>query len=267
MAVATNKRAAHDRSTSLTFVSPATPLADTEELPELGSLRVSEDILRAAFFVDPALMHEDDAAADVAGKLHLMRDHQERHSLGGKLAHHRQNFGDQFRIERRGNLVAEKCGRPHGERAGNGDALLLAARELIRIGVELVAQPHPLQHLAGDGFCLGLRSFLDHGLRQHDIAAGAQVREKVELLKDHADLETQRLQMHLVSEELRTGHGDGAAGDGLQTVDAAKQGRFARTALADNGDDFPRLYIEIDAFQHLGGAKAFADFSDFDERH
>ncbi|MGO7903020.1 hypothetical protein ACC719_37315, partial [Rhizobium ruizarguesonis] len=28
---------------------------------------------------------------------------------------------------------------------------------------------------------------------------------------------------------------------------------------------FAGIHIEIDAFQHLGGAKALADFSDFDE--
>lgn len=73
--------------------------------------------------------------------------------------------------------------------------------------------------------------------------------------------------MQIVFEKLRAGDRYGTGRNRLQPVDAAKQGRFSRSALADDGDDLAWLDIEVDALQNLVAAIAFADFSDFDERH
>ena len=59
-----------------------------------------------------------------------------------ELLHHAQNFIHQGRIERAGRLVVEQNFGIHGQGAGNGRALLLAARELDRKMVSLVAQAH-----------------------------------------------------------------------------------------------------------------------------
>jgi hypothetical protein len=58
-----------------------------------------------------------------------------------------EHLADQLGVERARDLVEQHHLGAHGQRAGDGDALLLAARELRRVGVELVAQPHLLEQL------------------------------------------------------------------------------------------------------------------------
>ena len=57
----------------------------------------------------------------------------------------REHLADELGVERRGRLVEEHQLRPHGKRAGDRDALLLAARELDRVGVALVGEPDALE--------------------------------------------------------------------------------------------------------------------------
>ena len=87
------------------------------------------------------------SGADVAREAHLVRDHHQRHALGGQLLDHLQHLVDQLRVERRGDLVAQQHRGLHGQRAGDGHALLLAAGELARVGVELVGQADRCQQL------------------------------------------------------------------------------------------------------------------------
>ena len=85
-------------------------------------------------------VHERDALADVAGEAELVGDDDHGHAGRREIAHHGQHLADEFGVERRGRLVEQDQLRPHGERAGDGDALLLAAGELRWIGVALVAE-------------------------------------------------------------------------------------------------------------------------------
>ena len=59
----------------------------------------------------------------------------------GEILHHRQHLAGQFGIERRGDLVEQHQLGLHRQRAGDGDALLLAARELLGIGSALSVRP------------------------------------------------------------------------------------------------------------------------------
>ena len=60
-----------------------------------------------------------------------------------------EHLADQLGVERRGRLV-EQHAPPgsQGQRAGDGDALLLPAGQLPRVGVGLVGQPDPVEQLA-----------------------------------------------------------------------------------------------------------------------
>src|SRR5712691_5874305 len=105
--------------------------------------RVSEDFLEEALRAllagaakeglglaglhDHALVHEDDAVGDLAGEAHLVGDDDHGHALAGEVQHDVEHFVDDFGIERAGGLVEEHHLGPHGERARDGDALLLAA--------------------------------------------------------------------------------------------------------------------------------------------
>ena len=67
----------------------------------------------------------------------------------GELLHHVEHLADQLRVERRGGLVEEHELRLHGQGAGDGDALLLPAGELRRVGVQLVVEADPREQRLG----------------------------------------------------------------------------------------------------------------------
>jgi len=62
-------------------------LDHAKELLEFRRLGIGKNIFRRADLVHAALMHEDDARADVAGKLHFMRHHQQGHAFLCQFAH------------------------------------------------------------------------------------------------------------------------------------------------------------------------------------
>ncbi len=212
-------------------------------------------------------MHEHHAAAHVAGEAHLVRDHQQRHALRRQRLHDGQHLVDELGIERRRDLVAQEGDRLHGERPGDGDALLLAARELVRVGVELVREADLVENAPCDGLGFRLRGLLDDHLREHHVAARGMVREQVEALEDHADLQSQRLQVGRILPDMGSRDRDRTIVDALEPVDASQQRRLARAALADDGDHLAAVDVEVDALEDLVCAEALADLSDLDERH
>ena len=56
-----------------------------------------------------------------------MADDDHRHALVGELLHDGEDLADHLGVERARGLVEEHQARPHRQRAGDGDALLLAA--------------------------------------------------------------------------------------------------------------------------------------------
>jgi len=91
-------------------------------------------------------------------------------------------------IEAAGGLVGEDDLGPLEERARDGDALLLAAREARGEVAGATPEPDPLEHLVG----AMERSLARHGAvgeepRQRHVLPAAQVVEEVEGLEDEAD--------------------------------------------------------------------------------
>ena len=78
----------------------------TEELLELRGLWFAEKFFRWPDFMHSSLVHEYHAVAHFTCKAHFMRNHDQRHAFGSKLAHYTQYFVDQLRVKRRGNFVA-----------------------------------------------------------------------------------------------------------------------------------------------------------------
>ena len=76
----------------------------------------------------------------------------------------------------------------HGEGAGDGDALLLAAGELAGVLVGLLGDADAFQQLHGVGLDLGAGAMAHANRGEGDVLHGRQMREEVELLEDHADL-------------------------------------------------------------------------------
>ena len=91
-----------------------------------------------------------------------------------------------FRIDVAGRLVGDEQLGPADHRAGDGDALLLAARQGRRPGAGAVGEADPGEHLAHRRLEILV---LDPGdpQRQRDIVEGRQVRDQPEILEDDAD--------------------------------------------------------------------------------
>jgi hypothetical protein len=86
------------------------------------------------------VVHEQHAVSDLAGELHLVRPHPQRHALLGERLDDREHLADEFGIERRRDLVAQQHRRLHGQRTRDGHALLLPPGELVGPRIELVRQ-------------------------------------------------------------------------------------------------------------------------------
>ena len=94
-------------------------------------------------------------------------------------------------VQRTGGLVAEQNFGVRRQCTGNGDALLLAAGQLGRVGVGLVGQAHHLQKLTGAFFGVGLlHPGQLHG--EADVLQAAALHQQIELLEDHGDLPAAR---------------------------------------------------------------------------
>jgi hypothetical protein len=85
-----------------------------------------------------------------------------------------------------GRLVGEEDVGVHGERAGDGDALHLAARQLGRLVVHAVAEADALEELGRRA--RGVPSGDSAEEQRHlDVLECADLREQVEVLEDEAD--------------------------------------------------------------------------------
>ena len=90
------------------------------------------------------------------------------------------------RVEAARRLVAEEEPRPPHDRAGDRDALALAAREGPRERAGPSEEPDPVEHLARLAASLGLRAAREEE-RQRDVLLGRQLRQQVVELEDEAD--------------------------------------------------------------------------------
>ena len=196
-----------------------------------------EEIGGGALFDDRALGHEDDAVGDLAREAHLMRDDDHRHAVFRKVAHQIEHLADHLGVERGGRLVEEHDLGRHGERAHDGDTLLLAAGEHRGILVCLVGKADALKQRHGllVGLRLGLEAQLDG--REGDVLLDCHMREEVEVLEHHAHLAAVEVQVDLLAVEGDILEVNGAGGRLLQEVQAAQQRRFAAAGGADDGHD------------------------------
>ena len=108
-----------------------------------------------------------------------------------KLAHDAQDFVAQLRVQRAGRLVEKHHFRFHGQGAGDGDALLLAAGKLGRIGSGFVAQADFGQQSASGSFRFRTGETFDHPRRLGDVLQDGQMRKQIERLENHAGLHPQ----------------------------------------------------------------------------
>ena len=94
------------------------------------------------------------------------------------------------RVEVAGRLVGEQHQRPVDERAGDRDALLLTAGELVGHAGRLAVEADQLEHLGHDPLDRR-RGLADHLEGEGDVLGHRLVRQQPEVLEDAADLPPQ----------------------------------------------------------------------------
>ena len=187
-----------------------------------------EELVGRAGLHDLAVGHKHDTVGNAAGEVHLVRDDDHRHALLGQTDHDLEHLVDHFGIEGARGLVKEHGLGLHGKRAGDGHALLLAARELCGHLIGLLGHAHAAQqvHSTLASLLLGHAQHVDRP--QHDVLQHRHMCKQVELLEHHAQLGTHAgkilafLRQGLALDE------DLARVDGFQAVDGAAHGRLAR---------------------------------------
>ena len=211
-----------------------------------------------------ALVEHRDAVADRLDDLHLVRDDHDGHAqLAVDPAQKLENLARRVRVERGGRLVAEQYLRVGRQCARDGHALLLAARELARIGLHALAQAHQLEQLLRPRDGLGLRHARDLH-RIADVPQRVALGEQVEVLKDHADgaARGQKLLLGHLHQIAAVEHHAALRGR-LQKVHAAQKGGFSGAGGSDNADNGSLFHIEIDALQHMVAAEGFVQVANF----
>ena len=220
----------------------------------------------------------------VAGKGHLVRDDDHGGVLLGERADDLEHLAGQLGVERGGRLVKAQDVRLEGERAGDRHALLLAARELVGVVAHAALQTHLAEQL--DGMVLDLlvdlalvllivRPLLgEQQARQHDVFQRRVLREQVERLEHHAEVQAALADLSVRFAGMVGGVEQRFAVDDdlpgvrrLEEVQAAQQRCLARTRGADDGQRLAALERKADVVQHLGGAEALVDVVDFENRH
>jgi hypothetical protein len=95
-----------------------------------------------------------------------------------------------FGIEVAGRLVGQQQHRLVGQRPGDGDALLLAARQLRRPMLEALAKPQPLQQRSASPRLRVLARRPGDELGNGDVLHCGELRQQMVELVDEADAET-----------------------------------------------------------------------------
>ena len=210
-----------------------------------------EELVGRAGFHDLAVGHKDDAIGHAAGKVHLVRNDDHRHALLGQTDHDLEHLVDHFGIKSARGLVKEHGLGLHGKRAGDGYALLLAARKLCGHLVGLLGHAHATQQVHGalTSFLLGHAQHVDRP--QHDVLQHRHMCEQVELLKHHAQLGAHAGKVFAFLRQGLALDENLARVDGFQAVDGSAHGRLARARRTDHNDDLAAVDREIDVVEDV----------------
>ena len=215
---------------------------------------------------DLAAVHEHHAVGDLAGEAHLVRDADHGHAVLGEADHGVEHLLDHLGVERDGRLVEQHDLRLHAQRAGDRDALLLAAGELARIFLRLLGDLHPAQVAHRQLLGLRLRHLAHPDRRQRAVLQDGQMREQVEALEHHADLAADGVERAQVVGQLGAVDDDAAFLMRLQPVDAADHGGLAGAGRAADHHALLLPDRQRDVAQHVHGAVPFVDLVQQDGR-
>ena len=221
-----------------------------DEGPGVGMARGPDEVSGGSRLHHPAEIEHHDPVADVLHHGEIVGDEDERDAeVAPEVAKQVDDLRLHAHVEGRDRLVADHQARLHDEGAGDADALALAARELVRIAVELPGEEaHPLHHRGDPGPHLvppEPRLVGDERLGD-DLPRGHPGVERGEgVLEDHLDVAAiamalprrHREQVLAAPERL-------PPGPGHRADERPGQGRLARAALPDDAEGLARPEVE-----------------------
>ncbi len=224
----------------------------------IQALRPLDECIVGTGFDDPALVHDDDAVRMPHGR-EPVGDDDHRAALAD-VRHVALHDGLAFIVQRARGLVEDEDARVGEERAGDRDALALAARQARTL-------------LADDGV-VALRQLADevvrprqarrvhHGLdgrgrvRDGDVLAHAAVEQQV-LLQYHADLPSQLRRIDQA--DVDTVHEDAALLGYVQALHELGERALAGARAPHDADHLAGADVQAHAMQHGGRFRAVAE--------
>jgi acyl-CoA thioesterase-1 len=191
-------------------------------------------------------------------------DHQS--GVGCLLAREQQvdNRGARHRVEVAGRFIGEDDRRARRDGAGDGDTLLLAARQLRGIMVDAVRQADGAELVPGQGEGIGMAGQLEG---DGDIFERGHGRKQMEGLEHDADAATPRLGKRILAQRsiIDAANQDPAAACPLQSGQDRHQRGFARAGGAEDRQALAAADFKVDALEdlnpRLAGAKRQRDIA------
>ena len=223
-----------------------------------------EHLLRRAELPDPARLHHGDPIGErerlrlVVGDVDGRRPHLVLQPL-----QERARLEPEPGVEIRERLVEQEELRPVGDRAGERDPLLLAARELRRPPREHRLEPEMGADLSGLSAPLRLRDLLDLE-RVGDVVDDGHVRVERVVLEDHGDVAGARGQPRHVS----VADHDRAGGRRLEPGERPQQRRLPAARRTEEREELAVLDLDVELVDRPDApGKDLAQRSDLDACH
>ena len=195
---------------------------------------------------DPAVAHRHHPLGG-AGDAHVVRHEHDRLAVGVALAQDRHDLAGGGGVEVAGRLVGEQDARAVDQRAGDRDALLLAAGEVAGDARGGVGEAEALEQLRRAAAGLAGR---DAGQQrgQLDVVGDREVRDQVEELEHEADLAAaQARAAGLVGAgQVLALHAHLAAGRAVEAAEQVEQRRLAAAARPGDGDELAVRHPQVD---------------------
>ena len=158
--------------------------------------RVAVHLAWRAQLLEPTVRHDADAIADAQRLFLIVGDEQGGDAeLGLDAPDLVAQRGAHLGVQRRQWLVEQQHLRLDGQRASQRDALLLAARHLVRVSLGHRRQLHQFQHLADAAMCARPCRCLRVRKPVLDVALDGEVGEQAVALEHHAHVALVRRQV------------------------------------------------------------------------
>jgi hypothetical protein len=184
-------------------------VADAQEAGDELGARPLVQLLRRTELLDAAGAHDRDPIRHGHGLLLVVRHVDERDAdLGLDALQLDLHLLAQLEVERAERLVEEEDPRVVDERPRQGNPLLLAAGELVRLAVLVAGELDEVEHLADATPHLVVRD-LPPAQSEGDVLVDGEVREQRVVLEDGVDVALERREIGDVglAEEDRAGAG------------------------------------------------------------